>query len=194
MKGVIPQCLGELIQSKFGKEKWTKVLERSGLDKNAVFLATADFDDKDVEKVLQATCKELGLTLSQAAMAFGEYWMTEFAPKIYGPYLRRASNARDFLLNLNSMHAATTKTLPGARPPRFECSWKDDRTLVLEYSSQRKLLDFVVGLAKGVGKYYRENLEVTRVGEDRVSVLFPIPCRPKESGAVEKRTARMGAF
>jgi hypothetical protein len=159
-----------------------------------VFLATADFDDKDVEKVLQAVCAELGLSLSQAAMVFGEYWMTEFAPKIYGPYLRGASNARDFLLRLNSMHDATTKALPGARPPRFECTWQGDRTLVLKYSSQRKLIDFVVGLARGVGKYYRENLEVTRVGEDRVSVLFPVPCRPKESSPARNKTACQGTF
>jgi hypothetical protein len=31
----------------------------------------------------------------------------------------------------------------------------------------------VVGLAKGVGKYYKEDLNVTKLGGDRVKITFP---------------------
>jgi len=43
----------------------------------------------------------------------------------------------------------------------------------MKYISKRGLIDFMVGLIKGVGKYYREDLKVTKLGNDRVKIVFP---------------------
>jgi hypothetical protein len=67
---------------------------------------------------------------------------------------------------------AMTKSVPNASPPRFEYQWTDARTLVMIYRSERGLVDLVVGLAKGVGTYYGEPLEVTKLGPDRVQIVF----------------------
>ena len=73
---------------------------------------------------------------------------------------------------MNAVHTEMTRSLQNARPPRFEYEWEDDKTLVMQYKSHRGLLDFVVGLVKGVGKRYEEPLQVTKIDPDKVQIVF----------------------
>jgi hypothetical protein len=172
MKGVIATCLAELVKEKFGEDKWEAALEGAGLDKKTVFFAVHDIDDEAVLKVVNSVCKVLNISLVQAADAFGDYWVNVFAPRVYGAYYKEAHSAKDFLLKMDYVHEATTRTMKGARPPRFEYEWKDNKTLIMKYKSHRGLIDFMVGLTKGVGKYYKEDLKVTKLGDDRVEIVF----------------------
>ena len=172
MKGVIAACLGELVVKKFGKEKWTECLVGAGLPGNTSFMPHMDVPDEDVLKVVNSTCKVLNMTLSQAADAFGDFWVNEYAPKIYGVYYLKPRSAKEFLLNMDEVHEKVTKTIPKAHPPRFDYEWKDEKTLVMTYKSRRRLVDFLVGLIKGVGRRFKENLRVTKLGPQKVQVVF----------------------
>lgn len=173
MKGVIAKCLAELVTEKFGHDKWEKILEKSGLSPNTIFVSSSDIPDEGVMKVVKSTCEVLGITPIQAADAFGEYWVTVFAPKLYSNYFAKSKSAKEMLLNMDSVHKTVTQTVPNAHPPHFEYEWKNDKTLVMHYKSSRGLIDFLVGLVKGVGKYYKENLQVRKLGPDKVEVTFP---------------------
>lgn len=172
MKGVIPSCLKELVVNKFGKDKWESALAMAGLDKTTSFLPTHDVDDAGVLKVVESVCKVLDLSLPQAADAFGEYWVCTYAPQIYKPYYQKATSAKEFLLKMDDVHRLTTENIPNAQPPRFEYKWIDEKTLIMKYKSKRKLIDFLVGLTKGVGKYFKENLQVSKQGDDSIRVVF----------------------
>lgn len=172
MKGVIVQCLENLIKEKFGKDKWESSLEDAGLPKNTIFLATEDVDDSAILNVIGCLCKTLNISLNQAADAFGDYWVNVFAPKVYNSFYIGVNSAKEFLLKMDDVHRLTTNTIPNAKPPRFEYEWKDDKTLIMQYNSSRGLIDFFVGLVKGVGKYYNESLDVKKLGTDKVEVVF----------------------
>ncbi len=171
MKGVIPSCLGQLVVSKFGKDKWEAALKLAGLEKNSSFLATQDVPDAAVLKVVDSVCKVLNISLEQAADAFGEYWVCTYAPSIYKSYYQQAASAREFLLKMDEVHRLTTERIPNAHPPSFQYTWLDKKTLVMKYNSKRNLSVFMVGLVKGVGKYYKESLMVTKQGDD-VKISF----------------------
>lgn len=172
MKGVIANCIANMVSEKSGKEKWEKILSRVGLPNNTLFFPTQDIDDSMIMKIIDTLCQELEISLPEAADMFGEYWMTVYAAKHYNFLYTQAPTARAFLLNLDNVHIHMTKNIPGAHPPRFEYKWKGDKTLLLKYYSSRGLIDFVVGLAKGVGKYYQEPLKVTKIGKDRLEIVF----------------------
>jgi len=74
---------------------------------------------------------------------------------------------------MDSVHVASTKSIPGANPPRFDYEWNDEKILIMKYKSQRGLIDFMVGLIKGVGKLYKADLKVTKLGSDKVKIVFP---------------------
>jgi hypothetical protein len=172
MKGVIPDCLSKLVESKFGKDKWEDSLEAAGLPRNTSFPVTQDVPDADVIKVVESVCKVLNITLQQAADAFGDFWVNDYAPKIYKSYYRQANSAKEMLLNMDNVHKTVTQKIPNAHPPRFAYNWENDKTLVMTYKSDRGLIDFLVGLIKGVGKYYKEDLKVVKLGNDKVQIIF----------------------
>ncbi|KPQ45004.1 MAG: hypothetical protein MPEBLZ_00429 [Candidatus Methanoperedens nitroreducens] len=45
--------------------------------------------------------------------------------------------------------------------------------MIIKYKSNRGLIDILMGLVKGVGKYYKEDLKVTKLSSDRLQVIFP---------------------
>ena len=172
MKGTIVKCLEELVITQFGKDKWEKSLSDVGLNTSTVFWPRADIDDGQVLKLVGAVCGNLDISPSQAADAFGDYWVNVYSQRMYPLYYERNATARDLLLDMNAVHTEMTRSLQNARPPRFEYEWEDDKTLVMCYKSHRGLLDFVVGLVKGVGKRYEEPLQVTRIDPDKVQTVF----------------------
>lgn len=172
MKGIIVRCLAELVKENFGDKKWQEILESSGFNKYSSFLATHDINDSDVMKMISSVCKVLNISLEQAADAFGDHWVNKFAPKIYSDYYKDVSSAKDFLLKMDSIHQEATVTMRNAHPPRFEYNWENEKTLVMVYNSERGLIDILVGLIKGVGKYFNENLQVTKLDNKKVRIVF----------------------
>ncbi len=175
MKGTIVQCLEELVITRFGKNKWEKVLKDAGLKTATTFLPFQDIDDSLVIRLVTAVCESLNISLPQAADAFGEYWVMVYSQRMYPHYYKRHKTARDFLLYMDTVHITMTKRLEIAKPPRFDYEWKDENTLIMHYKSHRGLIDFAVGLAKGVGKFYNEDLSVTKLGPDKVQIVFRSP-------------------
>jgi hypothetical protein len=113
------------------------------------------------------------LSFTQVADAFGDYWVNEYSQRIYRVYYDGCKMAKEFLLKMDSVHVASTRNMPNAHPPRFEYEWKDDKTLIMHYKSPRGLIDFMVGLIKGVAKYYKEDLKITELDDKRVEIVFP---------------------
>ena len=172
MKGTIVRCLKSLVEEKAGQETWDEIVTESGVALPKIINLSMDIPDGDTVKLLESACKVLGLTLSQAADAFGKYWMTEYAPAIYKSHFDRYRDARAVLLGVDDIHRLTTATVPNAHPPRFDYEEVDDRTLDIVYNSSRGMIDLLMGLARGVGAYFNERLTVSKVGSDRVRVRF----------------------
>lgn len=172
MKGTIVKCFEELVIAQFGRDRWEGILKGAGLSASTIVWPLADFDDSQVLEMVGALCKSLRMPLPQAADAFGDYWVNVYSQKMYPLYYANHPTARDFLLAMDGVHVEMTRRMENAKPPRFRYEWEDDRTLIIHYQSHRGLLDFVVGLVKGVGKYYGEDLEVSRLKSDKVRVVF----------------------
>ncbi len=172
MKGIIVECLGKLVTAQFSQDLWKKTLQDVGLSPYVVFWPTSDIDDATVMKLVAAACENLDLSLAQLADAFGEYWINSHTRYAYPQYHAKHSTARDFLLDLNNIHVEMTRMLKDAQPPKFDFVWQNNKTLIIHYKSHRGLVDFVVGMARGLGKYYKENLDVSKVGTDKVIVVF----------------------
>jgi hypothetical protein len=172
MKGPIVQCFQELVTNRFGKDKWEKSLTAVGLDPRTRFLPIQNVDDSAVMALLEAVCKQVGLSMSEIADAFGEYWVADYSQRLYSHFYSKYSSAREFLQGMDEVHVSMTQNIEGAMPPRFDYTWEGDNTLLMHYKSHRPLIDFVVGLAKGVGKYFNEHLEVTKVDDHTVQIVF----------------------
>jgi hypothetical protein len=173
MKGIIVDCLACLVKERFGQAQWERILGLAGVKPGKIFFATEDVPDRAALQIIDKTCSVLGLDRQQAADAFGDYWVNTFAPKIYMIHFSKATTAREFLLRMDDVHQSVTRKMANARPPRFEYEWKTEKLLVMTYKSDRGLVELVVGLVRGVAKYYGEDLRVSRLNDYQVQVAFP---------------------
>lgn len=174
MKGIIGICLKRLIKKEYGLDKWYDILERAGFDKYLLIKASDNLDDAKFMDIIKSTCEVLNITLEQASDAFGEYWVNEYAPEVYATYYRGVKTAKEFILNMNEVHKSVVANLEDARPPSFKYEWKDDNTLHITYESNRNLVVLMIGLLKGVGKYFKEDLKIKMLSDHKVEVIFGV--------------------
>lgn len=164
MKGTIVKCLEDMVKAKAGPEKWKAILEKAGHSPVRMFTTIEAVPDGEVTKLIGAAAEVLRLTAQQAMDAFGDYWSTTYAPGIYAVYFQRAKSAKAFLLSLDGIHTSMTKSMKDAAPPHFRYEDPGPRELIMHYSSPRGLVALMPGLIQGVGRYYKEKVSVSRVG------------------------------
>lgn len=172
MKGVIADCLSKFVSEKFGLDKWHTILTMSDMNEKTIFPITQDIDDARVMSLVENSCKVLNISLAQAADAFGEYWVNQYATEMYNVYYNKYDNARDFIKGMDAVHATTTNTMQNAHPPRFEFEDIDDKTLLVTYKSSRNMIDFYMGLVKGVGIYFKTPLKIEKISGNQVKIIF----------------------
>jgi hypothetical protein len=172
MKGTVVICMRELVVANFGAPAWQRVLETAGVDPATLFMPLSDVDDAVVFRLVESVCKVGGLTMQQALEAYGDFWVNTYTRRIYTRFFA-CSSAREFILKLADVHTTMTKEMPEARPPRFTYDWSDETRLRVHYASTRGLVDLVVGGLKGIGRYFGEALEVTKLSPTTVEVRFP---------------------
>jgi hypothetical protein len=163
MKGTIVTCLQELVEHKAGKPAWIATLEAAGKAPDTKYLTTATVPDSEVMQLMSGAATVLKISPQDAMNAFGEYWGSVYAPRVYQVYYRAATSAREFLLNMNEVHVALTLT-SGAAPPKFTFETRGPKDLEIRYSSARGLAGLMPSLIKGVGKYYKEQVVVHAAG------------------------------
>jgi hypothetical protein len=175
MKMQIINCLFELVKTNFGEDKWREILKRTELsnpEKYRQSITGMDIVDEKAMEVVKATTEVLGITLEQAADAFGEYWVCKYAPRFYGNIYKRFKNAREFVEGMDEVHQEVTQLVPNSKPPRFDIEVIDDKRLKVRYKSERDMLIFYIGLVKGLGKYFNVPLEVKQLSKDQVEIKF----------------------
>lgn len=170
MKGTIVRCLEEVVR-KHGDSKWQATLVAAGFPANKHFLMDDNVADEQVLTLIGAAAKVLGISQAQAHEAFGEHWSYAYAPKTYAFYFEQAKTARQFFLNLADVHVKITKRMANAAPPVFTYDDSDPERLVMNYQSKRGLVALVPGLARGIAKYYKEQIDVGLTG-NRVTIRF----------------------
>ncbi|HOP07090.1 MAG TPA: heme NO-binding domain-containing protein [candidate division Zixibacteria bacterium] len=185
MKGTIIKCLQDLVTDKYGQEEWKAAIEDAGLRRNTIFMPISDIDDESVLAIITAVCTRQKLSLAEISNIFGDYWVNVYSQVMYKQFFQRHSTARQFILAMDDVHVNMTRTMANARPPRFDYEWKDDCTLHMTYKSHRGLIDLMVGLIKGVGRYYGESLGVTLVSRNIVQIVFQPENQEPKSAATE---------
>ena len=172
MKGSIINCLSDLVKDNFGEHKWKEIVQLTGENPKTAIIATSDIDDKTAFKLIENTCKVLNLTKQQACDAFGDYWVNTYAPKIYSMYYTKFKNAKQFIMGMDKVHETVTKNMLNARPPRFTFEEVDENTVIVSYISTRNMIDFYIGLVKGVGKYFNTPISIKKISEEKVKLVF----------------------
>lgn len=173
MKGIVIDCLQEIVVGSFGPGQWSKILQATGRDTGAPFRLDDDLTDEDTLDLFGATCTATGLSFEQACDVFGAYWVGTYIPKRFPEFYDGIGSTRQFLLKLDEIHSAVRHRLQNATPPRHHYHWKDATTLEMTYESERDLMRLFLGALEGAAKHFGEKIKVRQLDRIRVAIEFP---------------------
>ncbi len=160
MKGIINKGIQELVEAKFGDQAWHKVMELAKCEEH-FFSASEDYPDQLTLDLASAAAQVSGLPLETVLVEFGKFWVTNTAPRTYPTFFKLAgTSAREFLLSMGKVHDQVTRSVPNARPPRFDYEELPNARLLIHYRSERRLCAVLRGLIMGVGLHLGEELQV----------------------------------
>jgi hypothetical protein len=161
MYGLVNKAVQDLVCSKFGEQTWEQIKERAGVE-DEIFISMDAYPDDLTYRLVTATSETVGLSPADVLKAFGEYWVLFTAQEGYGNLLKMSgSTFKEFVLNLDNMHAHVGMTFSALRPPSFRCTDVTDSSLCLHYHSSRQgLAPMVEGLLQGLGTMFNTEVHV----------------------------------
>ena len=166
MYGLVNQALEDFVIQGFGNSAWDRIRQGAGINQD-MFIAMDGYPDETTYSLVGAATEVLGLDASQVLEGFGEHWVLYTAQSGYGEMLAMfGSDLRSFLNNLDNLHSHVGMSFPALRPPSFTVEEiEGDTGLLLHYRSERAgLAPMVVGLLKGLGRRFSQDIDVGQVG------------------------------
>lgn len=170
MYGIVNQAIAELINAKFGAEKWETIKAKCGIDE-LYFISDQSYEDNITYELVGAAADVLNLPETTILQAFGEWWVLHTAQKKYGDLLKSGGkNFIEFINNLPHFHGRIMLLYPKLSPPEFKIEQLSEEEIILHYYSARDgLTYFVIGLISGIGILYDTNVRITHVKTEKTT-------------------------
>lgn len=161
MYGLVNKGLKQFVITEFGEQAWARVHARAD-DRREVFVNMQAYDDDVTYGLVGAATQELGVEVAELLERFGEYWILYTAEEGYGSLLQLGgSDLREFLSNLDELHARVAMSFTELRPPSFELVEVEAKVAELHYHSERPgLSPMMIGLLTGLSKRFDEAITV----------------------------------
>jgi hypothetical protein len=127
---------------------------------DGVYTSLGNYRDADMMALLSAAGSELSLSDEEVLRWFGQRAIPRMADRWPG-FFTPHHQAIPFLRTLNSViHPEVRKLYTGAYCPQFEFTSPPDGSLLIGYSSPRRLCGLAHGFILGTGEHYGETLNV----------------------------------
>jgi hypothetical protein len=161
MKGVVFNLLEEVVIRHHGDAAWDALLEVAGL--SGSYTSLGSYPDGQMEQLVLAASNALDLPPATVLRWFGKEAMPLLAAR-YPVFFNTQKSLYPFVLSVNNIiHPEVRKLYAGAHCLNFHFKDAADGSLLMEYSSQRKLCHLACGFIEGAATHYKEVVDVTHV-------------------------------
>lgn len=159
MHGIIFSELRKYIETKTGDKGWDELMAKVGLG-TKLYTPFGAYPDAEIVALVTAASEKTGRPAYAVLEDFGEF----IAPTLismYGHLLDPKWKTIDVLEHVeDTVHTVVRVKNQGAAPPILKITRTGPSEAVLKYDSPRKLCAVAKGIAKGVGKHFKENLSI----------------------------------
>lgn len=163
MQGAIFNAFADMITEQMGMQQWNALLDATRPPSQGIYTRGEQYDDSELSNMLLVLCDKTGLPIEQLLENFGLYLFDKLY--VNSPAdLSSVSNLSDFLLAIDSViHVEVKRLHPDAYLPKFEYEKSADNTLIMYYSSKRKLCYVSIGLIQGAAKQFKQQVEIAHL-------------------------------
>lgn len=148
-------------EARFGPGTWLTLLKNTGLEEKIYLKQT--YPDTEIVLLANAACAVSGKPLADLLEEFGEF-MVPSLMNMYGHLMQQQWRTLDVIEQTErTAHSAVRLAEPGTAPPFLRTKRLSSEELTLIYSSPRKMCALAIGVAKGLGKHFNEEVSALHV-------------------------------
>lgn len=176
MKGIVFTEFLDMVEKKFGYEVVDHIIEQSDLESNGIYTAVGTYHHSEIVQLLTRLSLKTATDAQVLLKAFGAYIFDTFLVG-YPQFFDKHDNLFGFLNSIdNHIHVEVRKLYPDAALPKFETQETDDGTLVMTYTSDRKMSALAEGLIEKSIVHYKKphSIATQLLNEDGSWVRFTI--------------------
>ncbi len=166
MHGIVFYQLNSFVVKTHGLTTWFELLERAGVPKKT-YLPTQVYPDTELASLVKQASEITSQTVGAILEQFGEFIVPSML-RVYEGSIKPEWDLFDILENTEkTMHKAVRFADKRADPPKLVCIRLSTESVLIHYSSDRKMVELGIGIIKGLAKAKNEkiNLFVTEVSD-----------------------------
>lgn len=153
--GSIFFLLKKHINAEHAPGTWENLLKLSGA--SGEYEITLSYPLQQIGSIVAAASQLTGVSPHNIQERFGEYLVPDLF-KLYGSYLRPEWKTFDVLLHTEAvMHGAVRKLNSAANPPVLNVTRVNEKLLIIDYYSKRRMSALALGIIKGIANYFGES-------------------------------------
>lgn len=174
MHGSLFVFLKRFVESNYDFSTWIRLLENAGIDRSTYTMHEL-YPTQELNTIVEEASRLTDLPIEKLHEMFGEFLVPDLL-LIYQKYINPAWRTYDMLLHTETiMHGAVRKEDNRASPPILNVSKVNQKLLVIDYFSKRRMAGVAVGIIKGIARYYHEYdqvsvVPVTPLNAERVQI------------------------
>lgn len=161
MLGIVFTEFMEMVEDTFSAEVLDDVLDTPGLKSEGIYTSVGYYDHTDMVKMVVALSKRVDMPIDDLIETFGRHLFAILIGK-YPDLKGEIDSALNFLETVDStVHKQVKKLYPDAELPEFASERVSEKQLNLHYRSKRPFSILALGLIKGCGDYFNNQLEIS---------------------------------
>ncbi len=154
--GSIFFLLKKFVDNNFPENTWDLLNKKAGTN-TINFSVTENYSLTAMNDLVSNASAMTGIPENELMEKFGQYLVTDLFA-LYGEYIRPEWRTFDIILNTEPvMHGAVRKLNSTANPPILNVTKVNDKLLIIDYHSRRKMGSLAIGIIKGIARYYEES-------------------------------------
>lgn len=180
MKGIVfTEFLG-MSEALYGYKLVDELIEESNLPSKGIYTTVGTYDHAEIVSLLINLSKKVNVPPNILLKTFGNHLFIALE-KNYPHFFVGTKKSFDLLRQVDShIHVNVKKLYPDAQLPHFEVVDVDDKTLWMDYYSDRNMGDLAYGLIEQCIVYYGEKATISQqiLEEKGNAIRFEIVIEP----------------
>ena len=153
--GSIFYLLRKFVLNNYSTKIWEDVLIGADLE-GSVYDITGSYPLSEMESIVASASHLTGKNSNQLKELFGEFMVPDLFVLYYN-YLNPEWRTFEVLENTERvMHGAVRHLNSTANPPVLSVSRVNEKLLIIDYYSKRRMGSLAVGIIRGIAVYYKE--------------------------------------
>jgi hypothetical protein len=167
MIGLIQKLVLQMVEEIGGPEALLEVKRRTSLPEEFEFRIDTDYDNEQMQQILENACAVLQVSEEAALSAFADYFLRD-AQNRFPVFIAQARTSRELLINQTTIHNMLGSGLRNAEKlkainDKFQVIKHDNGDLEVLYRSPNQWCTLYRKLAEAVAELYQENMTLSTI-------------------------------